>query len=125
VRTTVKPYQGTKATTKVATVTVPRSAKGLVGALTAEGGSTAAADAGSDDTACLLDGSCDQADAATLDQLIAGIRATPRNDDLVVALSVEDDTSDSGDGSGTVVASTRVRQSEVVTGSRSIDVLVR
>ena len=125
VRTTVKPYQGTTAITKVSTLTVPKSAKGQVGALTVEGGSTATEDEESDDTACLLDESCDESDDPTLDQVIAGLKATPRNDDLVVSLRAEDEDSKSDEESSSLLASTRVRQPEVVTGSRSIDVLVR
>jgi hypothetical protein len=127
VRMTVKPYQGTKAIKTVTTLKVPKSAKGLQAGLVVTGGSTVGDDSESDDTACLLDDSCDQVEGATLDKVIRSIESAPRNDDLVVALQTSaDDTSDDSGSDDTIkLAGRNVRQAEVVTGSRSIDVEVR
>jgi hypothetical protein len=55
--------------------------------------------------------------------VIRSVESAPRNDDLVVAL---EDGSDGSGSSGTPeLAGRNVRQPEVVTGSRSIDVEVR
>lgn len=133
VETTVKPYQGTKATTKVTRLTVPKSAKGQALALAVEAGTDLAQgsdEPSSDDSACLLDGSCDTDEAATLDTVIKGLQSAPRNDDLVVSLQTDDEGSDDQGDEGSaegpsVLASSRVRQPEVVTGSKVVPVVVR
>ncbi|MGI3786526.1 MAG: hypothetical protein ACRYG2_37760, partial [Janthinobacterium lividum] len=127
VRTTVKPYQATIPTTSVTTLTVPRSAKGEVATLAVTGGSSFGEDDDSDATACLLDESCADTDGASLDKTITGIESAPRNDDLVVALQTDsdDEEADGTKGSTTELASEHVRQAEVVTGSRSLEVEIR
>jgi len=125
VRTTVKAYQSTKSTKSVTTLTVPKSAKGEHATLAVSGGSYVGEDDESDDTACLFDDSCEDADGASLDKTIEAIESAPRNDDLVVALQTDSDDEESGDKGTAVLASDNVRQAEVVTGSRSLEVEIR
>ena len=129
VRTTVKAYRSSTTTSTVTSFTVPKSAKGLEATLAVVGGAELGADDQSDDTACLLDDSCDEADSPSLDKVISGIESAPRNDDVAVTLRAggDDEESEEGGtkGAPTAIVSKRVRQAEVVTGSRSIEVEVR
>jgi len=129
VRTTVKPYQGSKATKKVTTIKVPKSAKGLQANLSVFGGASLDGE-GSEDTACLLDESCDSDEESSLSATIKSIESAPRNDELVLELQAasddEGEVDDSDGKSDTLVLTHReLRQAEVVTGARSVAVEVR
>ena len=112
------------------TLKVPKSAKGLDATLAVVGGSSVADDESddADDTACLLDDSCDEADGASLDKVIATwaffnveIYNFPA---LRRRLEARGHTLRSG-GDTEVLVSAHARQAEVVTGSRSVEVEVR
>lgn len=129
VRTTVKPYQGSTSIKKVTTVKVPKSAKGLQANLAVFGGASLDGE-GSEDTACLLDESCDSDEDSSLSATIKSIESAPRNDELVLELQAASDDEgevEDRDGKGDTLVLTHreARQSEVVTGVRSVAVEVR
>ncbi|GAA3552350.1 SpoIVB peptidase S55 domain-containing protein [Microlunatus spumicola] len=130
VRTTVKPYQGSKSIKKVITVKVPKAAKGLQANLSVFGGASLDGEGG-DDTACLLEDSCDSDEDSSLSTVIKSIQSAPRNDELVVELQAGSDDEakgdDDSDGKGDTLVLTHreLRQAEVVTGARSVAVEVR
>jgi hypothetical protein len=118
-RVTLRPYRSLVTKTTTLALTVPKSARGQDGQLSATGG----VDLGYDDdfdSECLLVGDCEESDEGSLDKVIKSITSTPRNDAVVADLSVE---SDEGDAKS--VASTTKLKTRVVNGSRSISVRVR
>ncbi|SEQ79144.1 SpoIVB peptidase S55 domain-containing protein [Microlunatus flavus] len=132
VRTTVKPYRSSKKIKTVTTVKVPKSAKGLPATLSVYGGASLDGQ-GLEDSSCLFDDSCDSDEDSSLSATIKSIESAPRNDDLLVALQAGSDDeggsdgSDGSDGKGDTLtlASRDVRQTEVVTGARGLDVEIR
>ncbi len=123
VKVTTQPFQSaTKKTTTIA-IKVPTKSNGMAGVLEVAGGLDAGqSDPEDESLGCLLTGEgCDEGQEATsLNDVIKGITAAPRNDDVVANLLL---ASDEGDKSAGAAASRR--HSEVVSGQRSIDVLVR
>jgi hypothetical protein len=118
-KVTLRPYRSTTTKTTTIALTVPKTAKGQSGVLSASGGS----DLGSDedfDLKCYLTGDCAEDEEGSLDSVINSITDAPRNDAVVADLSVESD-----EGDETSVATATKLKTRTVSGSRSIEVSIR
>jgi hypothetical protein len=121
IRVSLRPYRSTATTTRTLKMTVPKSARGQSGSLSAIGGVSLAGGSGVPTTDCLLtpDG-CADPQEGSLDNVIKDITSAPRNDTIVAQLTL-----DSQDESAAPAASTTQRQKLTITGQRSIGLNIR
>lgn len=126
VRVDLSPYRSRKSSAVKLTMTVPRSAKGRSGTLSATGGVTLAEQQGDDvSLECLLVGQGCTDDASTsLNGVISALKAAPHNDALTTQLVLDSDDEESG-GSDAPVAAVTTKRTLTVTGERDIAIAVR
>lgn len=121
VRTTMRAYRSATDENLVISVKVPKNTAGRTGVLSAQGGLDAASGSdGPQDPGCLLT-ECDQS-AGSLDAVIKDITSVPRNNQVVVDLSL--DAPDTGTGKAIDVLAARSKRAPV-TGQKGIEVEVR
>ena len=120
---TLRPYRS--ATTKATTLalTVPKSARGQSGSLSATGGVDLAFGGDEDDidSECLLIGNCPAEEEGSLDAVIKSITSAPRNDAVVADLTLESED----DGESTTVATATKLKTRTVTGGRSVGITIK
>ncbi|HEY5846892.1 MAG TPA: SpoIVB peptidase S55 domain-containing protein [Microlunatus sp.] len=120
VRVTIQPFRSSVKRVATATLTVPRNARGRIGALTAIGGVDLNSGLGEEEPGCLLeDPGCADEPVSSLNQIARGITSQPQNDDLVIRLALESEI----DGS-VQTTSKSVRRKDTVAGQRSIAITV-
>ena len=90
-RVTLRPYRSATTKTTTLALTVPKSAKGQSGSLSATGGVDLAFGGDEDDidSECLLVGNCPAEEEGSLDAVIKSITSAPRNDAVVADLTLE------------------------------------
>ncbi|MFP5282239.1 MAG: SpoIVB peptidase S55 domain-containing protein [Actinomycetes bacterium] len=119
-RATLRPYQSGSTSTALLNLTVPKNARGKSGSLSVTGGLSLAGGGGEEEEeGCLFTPSGCGSQAQSLDGVIKGLLSAPRNDDVVASLALE---SEEGAVSTTTAKN---RQSSVVSGARSIAVVVQ
>ena len=121
-RVTLRPFRSATTKTTTLALTVPKSAKGQSGLLSATGGVDLAFGGGEDpDTECLLIGDCQADEEGSLDAVIKSITSAPRNDAVVADLTLESED----DGESTTVATATKLKTRTVTGGRSIAITIK
>jgi SpoIVB peptidase S55 len=125
IRISMRPYRSTTTSTSTLKLTVPKSAKGKSGSLSAFGGASLSDQDGAEfDSDCLLEGDgCgdDEEVEGSLNAVIKGITSVPRNDALVAELALDSEDSNSP---APAVSVTKLRKL-TITGGRSIVLRVR
>ena len=127
IRVGLRSYRGTTTRTTTLKMTVPKSARGQSGLLTAVGGAELAQGFGEEfDEGCFFTGQgCDDQAAGSLDAIMDEITSAPRNDTVVAQLELEpDDFEDFFLPSKPAVTKTKAQKLTVV-GSRSMGLSVR
>jgi hypothetical protein len=90
--------------------------------LSATGGVDLATGVGEDvSTECLLIGDCPEEEQGSLDEVLKGITAAPRNDAVVADLTLQSEE----DGEATTAATATKLKTRTVTGGRSIAISIK
>ena len=119
IRVSTRLYRSTTTTVSALAVVVPKRAKGSSGDLTVAGG-TELADGGGGLGECLFEPElCADGDEGSLDAVIKGITATPKNNAILAQLDLESDDSDAPQ-----TVTTTKHRGYTVAGERSISILV-
>ncbi|GAB2571142.1 SpoIVB peptidase S55 domain-containing protein [Microlunatus antarcticus] len=126
VRVDMSPFRSTTSSYVKLRMTVPKSAKGQVGTVSATGG-VDLAQAGDDDASleCLLIGQgCASDTEGSLDGVISQLTSAPRNDAVTAQLVLEPQDDESDDSAPPAAAATKL-QKLTVTGQKDIEIAVR
>lgn len=119
VRVTTQAFRSSSTHNVTVQVKVSKKAAGSSGTLSVQGGLDVAQNGDDvESSSCLLDDTCDSAPATSLNSVIKGLTSAPRNNDVIVNLSLE---SDSGK---TRAVSASTSESSVVTGEKDLVVSV-